>query len=70
VGDSILNSLMDNLAMMLGFLLAARLPWQATVGLALAMEAGVAWAIHDNLTLNILGFFHQFDVITEWQSRR
>ena len=70
VGDSILNSLMDNVSMMLGFVLAWKLPWKVTVALAIAMEVGVAWAIHDNLTLNILGFFHQFDFITAWQSRK
>ena len=70
VGDSILNSLMDNAAMMFGFGLAWKLPWKATLGLAVVMEAGVAWFIHDNLTLNILGFIHQFDFIKEWQSRR
>src|SRR5947207_1520666 len=70
VGDSIINSLMDNVSMVLGFLLAWKLPWKATVALAIAMEAGVAYFIHDNLTLNILGFFHQFDFITAWQSSR
>jgi hypothetical protein len=70
VGDSILNSLMDNLSMMLGFILAWKFPWKLTLGLAVAMEVAVAWFIHDNLTLNILGFVHQFDFITEWQSRR
>ena len=69
VGDSIINSLMDNVSMMVGFMLAWKLPWKWTLGLAVAMEVGVAWFIHDNLTLNILGFFHQFDFITAWQSR-
>ena len=70
VGDSIINSLMDTVSMMLGFVLAWKLPWKWTLVLAIAMEVGVAWVIHDNLTLNILGFFHQFDFITAWQSRR
>ena len=70
VGDSIVNSLMDNVAMMLGFVLAWKLPWKWTLALAIAMELGVAYFIHDNLTLNILGFFHQFDFITAWQSSR
>jgi hypothetical protein len=70
VGDSILNSFMDNVSMMVGFVLAWRLPWKWTVALALAIEVGLAWAIHDNLTLNILGFVHQFDFITAWQSQK
>jgi hypothetical protein len=70
VGDSIINSLMDNVSMMVGFALAWKLPWKWTLALAIAMEVGVAWFIHDNLTLNIVGFFHQFDFVTAWQSRR
>ena len=43
-GDSILNSLMDTVAMMTGFALARLLPWQATVALAVIAEiaAGAA----------------------------
>jgi hypothetical protein len=70
VGDSILNSLMDTVSMMVGFVLAWKLPWKLTLALAIAMEVAVAWFIHDNLTLNILGFFHQFDFINQWQSKR
>ncbi len=70
VGDSIINSLMDTVSMMLGFVLAWKLPWKWTLALAMAMEVGVAYVIHDNLTLNILGFLHHFDFITAWQSRR
>ena len=70
VGDSIINSLMDNVSMVLGFLLAWKLPWKGTVALAIVMEVGVGYLIHDNLALNILGFFHQFDFITAWQSSR
>src|SRR5262245_51229619 len=61
VGDSIINSLMDTASMMLGFVLAWKLPWKWTLTAALAMEVAVAYVIHDNLTLNILGFVHQFD---------
>jgi hypothetical protein len=70
VGDSIINSLMDTVSMMVGFVLAWKLPWKWTLALAIAMEVGVAYVIHDNLTLNILGFVHQFDFITAWQSSR
>jgi len=69
VGDSILNSLMDTVSMMTGFALARLLPWQATVALALAAEVAVGWAVHDNLTLNILNFIHRFPAIEAWQRR-
>jgi len=68
VGDSIINSLSDSCMMMLGFILAWRLPTWSIVVLALMMEIGVAYFIHDNLTLNILNFIHPFDTITQWQS--
>ena len=67
-GDSILNSLMDNVSMMTGFALAWRLPWRATVALALALEIGAAALVRDNLTLNVLNFVHRFPAIETWQS--
>src|SRR6476619_4482082 len=69
VGDSILNSLLDTIAMMTGFTLARLLPWQATVALALAAEIAVGAIVHDNLTLNILNFIHRFPAIEAWQKR-
>lgn len=70
VGDSILNSLMDTVSMSLGFLLAYKLPWKLIVALAVLMEVGVAYFIHDNLTLNIVGFIHHFEFIDTWQTNR
>jgi hypothetical protein len=69
VGDSILNSLLDTVAMMTGFAIARLLPWQATVALALAAEIAVGAIVHDNLTLNILNFIHRFPAIEAWQRR-
>lgn len=66
-GDSILNSLLDTVAMMTGFALACWLPWKATVALVLALEIGVGALIRDNLTLNILNFIHRFPAIEAWQ---
>ena len=68
IGDSILNSISDTIAMILGFLLAARAPAWASVGLVLALEVYVGAMIRDNLTLNILGFFAQPEFISNWQS--
>ena len=66
-GDSILNSLLDTVAMMTGFAIARLLPWKATVALVLAFEIGVGALVRDNLTLNVLNFVHRFPAIEAWQ---
>jgi len=66
-GDSILNSLLDMVAMMTGFAVARLLPWKATVALVLVLEIGAAVVVRDNLTLNILNFIHRFPAIEAWQ---
>ena len=68
-GDSILNSVLDTVAMIIGFVLARLLPWQATVALALLAEVTVGVLVHDNLTLNVLNFIYRFPAIEAWQKR-
>jgi hypothetical protein len=68
-GDSILNSVLDTVAMMTGFAIARLLPWQATVALAILAEVTVGALVHDNLSLNILNFIHRFPAIEAWQKR-
>ncbi len=67
-GDSILNSTMDILAMLLGFWLARKLPVGVTVALAIIMEVFVGYYIRDNLALNIIMLIYPFDAILRWQS--
>ena len=66
-GDSILNSLLDMVAMMTGFAVARLLPWKATLALVLVLEIGAAAVVRDNLTLNILNFIYRFPAIEAWQ---
>jgi hypothetical protein len=66
-GDSILNSVSDILFCTLGFFLAAYLPTWLTIAIFLGVELGLAYAIHDNLTLNVIMLIHPFEVIKHWQ---
>lgn len=67
-GDSIVNSIGDTLTAALGFALAAWLRPLVTVLVAVTIEAGLAFAIHDNLALNILMLIHEVPWIKAWQA--
>jgi hypothetical protein len=67
-GDSVLNSVMDATAMILGFVAASRLPVWGTVLLTLGFEAFVGYSIRDNLLLNIIMLVYPLDAIKRWQA--
>lgn len=67
-GDSVLNSVSDIFAMMLGFFLASRLPVWATVALILGFEILTGMVIRDGLALNVIMLVWPQDWILDWQS--
>jgi hypothetical protein len=73
VGDSILNSVLDTVMMSSGFFFASRMRAPLVVALALALELFTAYAIRDNLTLNVVGLIAPSDwapiqAIHDWQA--
>ena len=67
-GDSIVNSMADITAMILGFLVAARLPAWLTVALLIGVEMTLLVLIRDNLTLNVIMLIHPTEWLRAWQA--
>ena len=67
-GDSIVNSMSDIVAMMLGFWIARKAPVWMNIALVVAVEVALLVMIRDNLTLNILMLIHPIEAIKRWQT--
>ncbi len=67
-GDSILNSVSDMAMMALGFLVARRLPWWASIALVIGLEMLTLAVIRDNLTLNVWMLLWPVEAIRAWQA--
>lgn len=66
-GDSVLNSASDIVAMVIGFILAGRLPVWLTVAIAIGLELFTGAIIRDNLTLNVIMLLWPLDAVRTWQ---
>ena len=66
-GDSVLNTVADILAMLVGFWLAGRLPVWMTVTLIIGFEALTIFLIRDGLALNILMLVFPLNAVRDWQ---
>jgi len=67
-GDSVINSLSDIAMMMLGFLLARKLPLWAAIAVLIALEIIPLFAIRDNLTLNVWALIAPNHAVQAWQT--
>lgn len=68
-GDSIVNSLGDVLAVVVGFLFTTRVPPWASIVAVIVLEAVALYFIRDALTLNIIQLLYPLEIIGEWQTR-
>ena len=67
-GDSVINSMIDILAMVGGFIMARKFPVWLSLLLLVIMEVFVGYMIRDNLTLNIIMLIYPIPAIKNWQS--
>jgi hypothetical protein len=73
VGDSILNSVSDTFMMSTGFYFAFKIRARTVIALAIGLELFVAYAIRDNLTLNVINLiapaqWAPIQAIHDWQA--
>jgi hypothetical protein len=68
IGDSIINSMGDVGAAILGVFVAHLIGWKWSLLLFIVMEVALAATVRDNLTLNVIMLIWPVQAIKEWQS--
>lgn len=66
-GDSVLNSMGDIVACIVGFALASRLPTWVTVLIVVITEVTLTLWIRDSLLLNVVMLIHPIEAVKVWQ---
>ena len=66
-GDSVINSMGDICACMVGVALAAWLPRRVTIALVVLLEVTLTAWIRDSLLLNIVMLVHPIEAVRAWQ---
>jgi len=66
-GDSVINSVADVAAMILGFWIARRAPVWLSVALVIGFEVFTTYVIRDGLALNVIMLIHPVEAIRDWQ---
>jgi hypothetical protein len=69
-GDSILNSVADTVAAVIGYILAWRAPVSVVVGLVIVSELIAGYAIRDGLVLNLVQLIYPTEAVSRWQAAR
>ncbi|OGE76260.1 MAG: hypothetical protein A3C85_00270 [Candidatus Doudnabacteria bacterium RIFCSPHIGHO2_02_FULL_48_21] len=67
-GDSVLNSVGDIFAMMIGFWMSAKLPWWGSLIAFIALDSLLLFFIRDSLIVNVIMLIRPIDAIKEWQT--
>jgi len=66
-GDSVVNSMADILACMIGFFLASQLPKRVTVFCTIGLEVVLLLWVRDNLAVNVIMLIYPSGALRNWQ---
>lgn len=67
-GDSVVNSIFDTVATVIGFVLARILPVWASITVVAGLELFLGLMIRDNFTLNVIQLIYPSDALSKWQA--